>query len=87
MRDNVFQIKDNIVEKNSLENKENIINYVKEETKTLIHYNDLIEKIENEKKKKKELNIDGDIKGLIVFQKINNLGNRILDSFDVKFIY
>ena len=85
--DNIFQIKDNIIDKNSLENKEIIINYNKEETKKLIHLHALIEKIESVTNEKKEYNIDGSINGLMICKKINNSENQIIDSFNVKIIY
>ena len=85
--DNIFQIKDNIIDKNSLENKEIIINYNKEETKKLIHLHTLIEKIESVTNEKKEYNIDGSINGLMICKKINNSENQIINSFNVKIIY
>lgn len=85
--DNIFQIKDNIIDKNSLENKEIIINYNKEETKKLIHLHALIEKIESVTNEKKEYNIDGSINGLMICKKINNSENQIINSFNVKIIY
>ena len=84
--DNIFQIKDNIIDKNSLENKEIIINYNKEETKKLIHLHALIEKIESVTNEKKEYNIDGSINGLMICKKINNSENQIINSFNVKII-
>jgi len=85
--DNIFQIKDNIIDKNSLENKEIIINYNKEETTKLMHLHVLIEKIESVTDEKKEYNIDGGINGLMICKKINNSENQIIDSFNVKIIY
>lgn len=85
--DNIFQIKDNIIDKNSLENKEIIINYNKEETTKLMHLHELIEKIESVTNEKKEYNIDGGINGLMICKKINNSENQIIDSFNVKIIY
>ena len=85
--DNIFQIKDNIIDKNSLENKEIIINYNKEETTKLMHLHVLIEKIESVTDEKKEYNIDGGINGLMICKKINNSENQIINSFNVKIIY
>lgn len=85
--DNIFQIKDNIIDKNSLENKEIIIDYNKEETTKLMHLHVLIEKIESVTDEKKEYNIDGGINGLMICKKINNSENQIIDSFNVKIIY
>ena len=85
--DNIFQIKDDVVDKNSLENKEIIINYNKEETTKLMHLHVLIEKIESVTDEKKEYNIDGGINGLMICKKINNSENQIIDSFNVKIIY
>ena len=85
--DNIFQIKDNIIDKNSLENKEIIIKYNKEETKKLMHLHVLIEQIESSTNEKKEYNIDGGINGLMICKKINNSENQIINSFNVKIIY
>jgi len=85
--DNIFQIKENIIDKNSLENKEIIINYNKEETKKLMHLHVLIEQIESATNEKKEYNIDGGINGLMICKKINNSENQIINSFNVKIIY
>ena len=79
-----YKAKENDIVKAYKEKTKSIIRYNKEETIKLIKEYELIEKFEEEKKKKKQ---NETINGYIVTKTINDPNNPIIDLYSVEIIY
>ena len=84
--DKAFEIKDINIEKQFLEKAQKMINYQKGETIKLIKEFELIDKIQEEIKRKKEFDINS-INGIQITKQINDLENQLTDLYSVEIIY
>lgn len=69
-----------------MEKAQKMINYQKGETIKLIKEFELIDKIQEEIKRKKEFDINS-INGIQITKQINDLENQLTDLYSVEIIY